>query len=154
MKTIGWGWPTGFAVIVVIVILSASLPMPNRTKKPVSSPTTPKVEWPRAYRETLKPDREEFVYPGKDKWLAEPVHVPGLHWFWFNFVDQNISDDRAYVRCANAQEGLGDAEVVLLHINDPKATFSDTGCRYFDIKLPPDTKVGNPVVSFRISKMR
>ncbi|MDD2934922.1 MAG: hypothetical protein PHX25_00410 [Candidatus Pacebacteria bacterium] len=153
MKTITWGWPTTIVVLLVIVILTASLPMPSCTKDSPES-ATPKVEWPRAYLETINPDREEFVYPAKDEWLAEPVHVPKGHWGWFNFVDQNISDDRVYVRCANALEGLDGAEVILWNINSPKEIFSNTGCRYFDMKLPPDTRVGNPVVSFRISKMR
>ena len=153
MKTIAWGWPTTIVVLVGLVILTASLPMPSCTKKDPPA-TTPKVEWPRAYRETLNPDHEEFVYPGKDEWLSEPVHVPKGHWFWFDFVDRDISDDRVYTRCANAPEGLDDAEVILWNINGPKEIFSNTGCRYFDMKLPPDTTVGNPVVSFRISKMR
>lgn len=155
MKTIHWGWPTTIVVLMTIVILTASLPMPSCTKKEdPSEATTTKVEWPRAYLETVNPDHEEFVYPGKDMWLPSPVHVSKGHWFWFDFVDQNISDDRMYVRCANAPEGLESAEVSLLHINNPESTFNNTGCRYFDMKLPPDTRVGNPVVSFRISEMR
>ncbi|AKM84266.1 TPA: hypothetical protein DCZ46_02870 [Candidatus Campbellbacteria bacterium] len=159
MKRISWGWPTTLVVIAVIVILTASLPMPSCTKKVKvgDSPSVTsgsEIEWPRAYKETVNPDREEFVYPGKDMWLEEPVYVSGLHWAWFDFVDKNISDDRMYVRCANVPENLDNAKVRMINANSNQDPFPGiTGCRYFDMKLPPDTRVGNPVVSFRISKM-
>lgn len=147
-------------VLVVMIIMNKCENSRDENKKTVSfnKKTTyvKPIEWPRDYRETLKnPDKNISVYPKKDAWLQAPINVSGMNWFWFDLVDKNASDDRAYVRCASKPEGLMSAEVEIVNLNGNKRPFGIiTSCRYFDIKLPPDTKLENPQISFRIKKMR
>jgi len=143
-----------FAVIIFFITAKKE-DIPQNTKSNDNRP--PEIKYPRAYRMTHlhKPDNSDEVLVRKGKWLPKPVYIEAQKWLWVEFLNKNIPDDRAYIRCSSWPEKIEEAKVTLKQLNTAEQAFPDeTLCRYFDIMLPPDSKMSSATVLFLSTQMR